>query len=351
MQVQLMTFGMPLRRAQRLATDAEAAGFAGVVVTEGGRTAYLTCAAMALASQELEISTGIAVAFPRSPMVTAQVAWELAEVSGGRFRLGLGTQVRAHVRRRYDAPFDHPGPRLREYLEAVRTAFRAFRGQEPLSFDGRFYKLDLLPPQWSPGPIDVADPPVDMAAVNPYMLQLAGEVADGVHVHPLNHPRYLTELVRPNVASGAVRAGRDPASVQLTVPVLTVVGDTEAERDRWRQLARAQVAFYGSTPNYSFIFELLGAGDTTARIRQQQRAGDIDAMTAVIDDGLLSAFVVEGSFAQLPGLLVERYGGIADRLVLYFAGSAWGQDPSWFQRCGELAREVHRLTAHEGTPP
>jgi probable F420-dependent oxidoreductase len=336
-----MSFGMPLRRAQQLAEHAEQVGFSGAVVTEGGRTAYLTAAAMALA-------TGIAVAFPRSPMVTAQVAWELADTSGGRFRLGLGTQVQAHIRRRYDAPFDHPAARLAEYVAAVRAVFQAFRGQEPLAFEGRFYQLTLLPAMWSPGAITAPDPSIDMAGVNPRMLRLAGSAGDGVHVHPLNHRRYLDEVVKPNVAAGAVAAARDPEELRLTVPVLTAAGD-DAEQDRWRELARAQVAFYGSTPNYAFLFELLGRPETTARIRERQKAGDMAGMAAVIDDDLLDAFVVQGTFAELPARLVERFGGVADRLVLYFAGAAWNQDPGALDAYGAVAREVRRL-APDGPP-
>src|SRR6516165_11340403 len=174
-----MTGGAPLRQMQELARDAAAAGFSGLVITEGGRTAYLSCAAAALAA-DLDICTGIAVAFPRSPMVTAELAWELAEASGGRFRLGLGAQVRAHIERRYGAAFDPPGPRLRDYVLAVKQIFRSFRTGEPLAVEGEYYNLSLLPPTWSPGPIDVADPPIDIAAVNPWMLRMAGQVADGV---------------------------------------------------------------------------------------------------------------------------------------------------------------------------
>lgn len=332
-----MAFGMPLDRAQALARDAENAGFDGVVVTEGGRTAYLTVAAMAMASTRLALATGIAVAFPRSPMVTAEVAWELADASAGRFRLGLGTQVQAHIRRRYSAPFDHPGPRLAEYVRAVRACFAAFRGSEPLAFEGDFYPMDLLPAQWSPGPIDVPDPPVDVAAVNPFMLRIAGRVADGVHVHPLNHRRYLTDVVVPNLAAGAAAAGRAAENLELTVPVFTVTGDDEQERARWRDLARAQVAFYGSTPNYAFIFELLGRPDTTAELRRHQKAGDLGAMVAVVDDELLAHFVVEGTDDELPALLAARYGDVAGHIVLYFAGAAWGQDTATFERLGAVA--------------
>ncbi|MGE0309277.1 MAG: LLM class flavin-dependent oxidoreductase, partial [Acidimicrobiia bacterium] len=187
MKFDVMTGGLPLRSMAAFAQDAERAGFSGIVVTEGGRTAYLGCGAAALAA-DIDILTGVAVAFPRSPMVTAEIAWELAEATGGRFRLGLGTQVRAHITRRYGSDFEHPGPRLKEYVLAMQAIFRAFRGDEPLAVDGEFYHLDLLPAQWSPGPISTPNPPIDVAAVNPWMLRMAGEVADGVHVHPLNHP-------------------------------------------------------------------------------------------------------------------------------------------------------------------
>ena len=329
MRFELMTTGAPLRRIQDLARDAAAAGFTGLVVTEGARTAYLACAAAALAA-DIDISTGIAVAFPRSPMVTAEAAWELAEVSGGRFRLGLGTQVRAHIERRYATPFDPPGPRLREYVEAVRAIFRAFRGEAPLKFDGSYWSMSLLPAQWSPGPIDVPDPPIDVAAVSPWMLRMAGEVADGVHVHPLNTPTYLAETVLPC-------AGRD---VELAVPVFTAAGDTDEEQERWWEMARVQVAFYGSTPNYAFIFDQVGFEGTTARIRERQKAGDLAGMAAVISDELLQHFVVRGSWDELPGLIVDRLEGIAARAIAYFAGMAWAQDPEFQERWGGVARAI-----------
>ncbi|HVA08385.1 MAG TPA: TIGR03617 family F420-dependent LLM class oxidoreductase [Acidimicrobiales bacterium] len=338
-----MTMGAPLRRARQLAVDAKEAGFDGLVVTEAGRSAYLTCAAAAL-STDLDLSTGIAVAFPRSPMVTAQLAWELADATGGHFRLGLGTQVRAHIVRRYGAEFDHPGPRLRDYVKAVRACFTAFRGEAPLAFDGEFYSLSLLPAQWSPGSIDVPDPPIDIAAVNPYMLRVAGEVADGVHIHPLNHPAYLREVVVPNVNEGMARAGVGERTPHLTVPVFTAVGDTDDERRKWRERARAQVAFYGSTPNYAFIFELLGRSGTTEGLRERQKAGDLAGMVALIDDDLLDEFVVSGSFADMPALIVERYSGVAQRVVLYFAGIAWGEREADLARWGDIARGVRDLT-------
>jgi probable F420-dependent oxidoreductase len=339
MRFDLMTGGLNMRRMQDLARDAATAGFSGLVVTESGRTAYLNCAAAALAA-DIDILTGVAVAFPRSPMITASIAWELAETSGGRFRLGLGTQVRAHIERRYGAAFDPPGPRLRDYVLALRAIFRAFRGDEPLAFDGEFTKLSLLPAQWSPGPIAVPDPPIDVAAVNPWMLRMAGELADGVHIHPLNTAAYVQQTVVPQVAEGAARSGRSPQEVQLIIPTFAAPGDTEEERNQWRELARVQVAFYGSTPNYAFIFDQVGREGTTARIREKQKAGDIAGMASVIDDDLLDEFCICGDWAAVADGVVDRYGGVASRLVSYFAGMAWARDPKALGPWGELVRDV-----------
>ena len=334
-----MTAGLPLRQMQQLARDASDAGFSGLVITEAGRTAYLSCAAAALAA-DIDVLTGIAVAFPRSPMVTATVAWELADVSAGRFRLGLGTQVRAHIERRYGTEFDPPGPRMREYVAALRSIFTAFRGEGDLDHDGEFWKLSLLPPMWSPGPIEVADPPVDIAAVNPWMLRLAGEVADGVHVHPLNTPTYLSETVLPNLSAGAARAGRTLAELEVIVPVFVAPGVTPEERSEWREMARMQVAFYGSTPNYAVIFAQLGRAGTTARIRERQKIGDIAGMAAQIDDELLAEFCVAGDWPTVADRLADRYESVATRIVLYAAGAAWARDPTSLTRGGEIARAL-----------
>lgn len=339
MRFDLMTGGLPLSRMQELARDAHEVGFDGLVVTESGRTAYLGCAAAALAAP-VDLLTGIAVAFARSPMVTAATAWELAEASGGRFRLGLGTQVRAHIERRYGMPFDPPGPRLREYVQAVRACFAAFRGEAPLQFDGEFWKLSLLPPMWSPGPIGVPDPPIDVAAVNPWMLRMAGQFADGVHVHPLNTPTYLRETVLPCLAEGAAAAGRDPAELEVIVPCFVVAGDSDEERSRWWELARMQVAFYGSTPNYAFIFDQIGFDGTTARLRERQKAGDLAGMAAVISDECLAHFVVSGAWDEIGPALVARYRGVATRVVDYFAGQAWARDRGALERWTGIAAAV-----------
>jgi probable F420-dependent oxidoreductase len=338
--VDVMTGPRPLQEMQQFARDAQQAGFSGMVVTEGSRTAYLSCAAAALAAPGLDILTGVAVSFPRSPMVTAQVAWELAEASAGRFRLGLGTQVRTHVERRYGSEFEHPGPRLRDHVEAIRACFRAFRGDVPLDHHGRFVELTFLNRQWSPGPIDVPDPPVDIAAVNPWMLRMAGAVGDGVHIHPLGHPGYLRDTALPYLEAGAAAAGRSGFRPAVITPVLTIVGDTDAERARFREMVRSQLSFYGSTPTYAFILGSAGFPELTSRLRERQKAGDLEGMGKLVDDDVLAVFATEASWDGLADALRARYAGLSDRLVMYLGGPAWDRDREAFERFGSVARTL-----------
>ena len=341
MRVDVMTVPRALSQMGALALRTQEVGFDGMLFTEGGRTAYPAVTAAALAAPGLEMSTGVAVAFPRSPMITAQVAWELQELTGGRFRVGLGTQVRTHVVRRYGVEFERPGPRLRDYVLAVKACFNAFRG-EPLDHHGEFYDLDFLTRQWSPGPIDQPDPKVDVAAFNPWMLRMAGEVADGVHVHPIGEPGYLERHVIPGVAAGAAIAGRDPAAVAVIVPVTTIVGDTDAEIAAARDMARASLSFYGSTPNYAFIWDEAGFEGTTDRIRARQKAGDTAGMAAEITDDHLSVFCTEARWDDLADSLIVKYGDVVDRLVFYNPAF---DTPDRFERYGAVARAISDRTA------
>nr|WP_267887737.1 TIGR03617 family F420-dependent LLM class oxidoreductase [Mycolicibacter sinensis] len=333
--VDVMTLPQHLGKAGELARNTQAAGFSGLLFTEAGRTAYLNAAIASQAAPDLELSTGVAVAFPRSPFVTAAAAWELQEATAGKFRLGLGTQVRTHVVRRYGATFDHPGPRLRDYVLAVKACFAAFR-TGALDHHGPFYDLDFISAQWSPGAIDAPDPKVDIAAVNPWMLRMAGEVADGVHVHPLGEPGYLARHVVPKVAEGAGRAGRSASDIAIIVPAMTIVGDSDEERHQERELVRASLSFYGSTPNYAFIWDEAGFEGTTARIREKQKAGDFTGMAAQITDEHLAAFTTEATWDELGDRLIDKYGKVATRLVLY---NALG-DRERFERYGQIARGI-----------
>ncbi len=340
MHVDVMLTPQPLQRMDGTAKALRDVGFDGILFTEAGRTAYLSAAVAAAAAPELELSTGVAVAFPRSPMVTAQVAWELHEATNGKFRLGLGTQVRTHIVRRYGVEFDSPGPRLRDYVQAVKACFAGFRG-EPLDHRGDFYELTWLNRQWSPGPIDMPDPKVDVAAVNPWMLRMAGEVADGVHVHPIGEPGYLHRHVLPNVLRGASEMGRSVDEVSIIVPVNLIVGDTDEAREADRQVMRTMLSFYGSTPNYAFIWDEAGFDGTTARVREHQKAGDMAGMAAQITDDHLGTFCTEATWDGLAQALVDKYGDVASRLVLY---NAMMGDPDRIERFGEVAKQIRFLT-------
>jgi probable F420-dependent oxidoreductase len=341
MKLDTIAMGRPMTQIPALVGDVEAAGFDGLWFTESGRSAYTGCIAAALAARDLDIGTAVALAFPRSPMVTAQLAWELADATAGRFVLGLGTQVKAHIERRYGLPFDHPGSRLREYVEALRAIFRAFQREAPLDFHGRFWSFDLLPSTWSPGPIEHPRVPIYVAAVRPWMARMAGEVADGIHVHPFHSTRYLADVVFPALRDGTAASGRDPSDVTVVCPVMTSVGDTEEEIARAREELRFRVAFYGSTRTYQAVFDAHGWAGIADRLHELQRAGDLAAMAATITDEMLDAFTVSATWDRVADELVARYQGVADRLVMYGAASDWAPgNPGTLERWRDVAKTV-----------
>jgi len=341
MKIDAMVSGANLRDVQRLSPLFEQAGFDGIWFTEGGRTAYLSCAAAALATTRVTIGTGVAVAFPRSPMVTAQVAWELADATEGRFVLGLGTQVRAHIERRYSSAYERPGPRLRDYIRSVRAIWRAFQGDDKLDYRGEFYNFTMLGDTWTGGPIAHPHIPVYAAAVRPWMLRMCGAEADGVHVHPFHSRRYLDDVVRTSVDEGAQRAGRRPEEITLAVPIMSVVGDSNEELDRWRERARMQIAFYGSTRTYRGVFEVHGWHETSERLYESQRSGDLAAMRAAVTDQMLAVYAVESSWGELADAVIDRYHGAADRVIMYFAGTSVRADPAVIDRWASVTDMFH----------
>ena len=323
-----------------LARDVEGAGFSGMLFTEQSQAPWMAITAASLAAPSLEFSTGIAVAFPRSPIISAGLAWELAENTQGRFRLGLGSQVRAHIERRYGAEFNPPGPRLRDYVLAVKACFRAFRGEEPLHHEGEFYRLTLLPAMWAPRRHAFGDVKVDISAVGPWMCRMAGEVADGVHVHPFHSVPYLHNRLLPAVADGAARTGRSPGDVALVVPVFAIPGDTPEERADLLEKARARIAFYGSTKQYAFQFDDLGFEGTSARLNDLLKKGDIAGMAATITDEMLEYFAVVDTWDGMADALLKRYGGVASRLVMYMGEDSIESAPGNIDKWAEVARAV-----------
>jgi probable F420-dependent oxidoreductase len=336
----LMMPGRSWARTAELARTVESTGWSGMVFTEQTQAPWMALAAAGLAAPGLELSTGIAVAFARSPIVSAGLAWELAENTRGRFRLGLGSQVKAHVERRYGAEFDPPGPRLEDYVKAVQACLRAFRGEEPLNYEGPYYRLSLLPAMWAPRRHEFGDIKVDVSAVGPWMCRMAGAVADGIHVHPFHSLHYLQRRLLPAVADGARRSWRSPDDVELIVPVFAIPGDTPEERADLLEKARARIAFYGSTRNYAFQFDDLGFEGTSARINERLKAGDIAGMTALITDEMLAHFAVVAPWDDLADALLTRYRGVASRLVMYLGEDSLEADPAHAGRWAEVARAV-----------
>lgn len=335
--------GRSLAQAQELARRAEAAGFDALWLPEASQPVFSMCTAAALATSSLGLGTGVAVAFARSPMLTAQAAWMLADATGGRFVAGLGTQVRAHVERRFSAPFSHPGPRMREYVEAMRAIYAAFRGEAKLDFRGEYYSFTLLNRMWSPGPMAHPDPPIYVAGVREWMCGMVGEVADGLLVHPLSSVAYLDEVVLPAVRRGEQAAGRSPGRVAMVCPVMTAVSDDEQVLQRQRDGLRARLAFYGSTPGYGVVFDTSGWPGVGERLNTLQRQGDIAAMTATITDEMLDALAVTSTWDDLPGRLLDRFGDRADDIVCYSVLDHWDDDPDSLGRWQDVNRRVREL--------
>jgi len=339
MEIDIMTGAARWDETAELARKAQDAGFAGMLFTETSQTPWMQIAMAAVAAPEMHFTTGIAVAFPRSPMMSAAMAYELADNTDGRFRLGLGSQVKAHIERRYSAEFDRPAARLRDYVSAVKACWRAFNREERLDHQGEFYSMSLLPRDWSPKPHD-HEMKVDISAVGPLMTKVAGEVADGVHVHPLHSMPYLANRLLPKLAEGAANEGRNVDDIDLIIPVFACVGDTPEERKPYLDRAKRQIAFYGSTPNYAFQFEDLGYQGTTARIREQMKAGELDTIGDLITDEMLETYALVASWDDMADRLVERYQGSAARIVMYLGVDRMRDDETHLAKWSEIARAV-----------
>lgn len=342
MEFDVMTRATTWDNVATLARRVEAAGFSGMLFTEGHQVPWMNIAAASLAAPSLHFSTGIALAFPRSPMITAEIAWELAQNTRGRFRLGLGSQVKAHIIRRYASTFDKPAAQMKDYVLATKACLSAFRREAPLQHDGRYYKLSLLTEQWTPPRHAYEDVKVDISAVGPLMLRVVGEVADGVHVHPMHSMHYIKERLLPGIAEGAARAGRDPAKIDKIIPVIVAAGDTPEERALSVKEAKTTIAFYGATPNYAFQFDDLGYTGLRDQLRDCLKTGDSARAETLLTDEILDQFAVVARWDEVADRMIARYKGIASRLVIYLA-SHWREvDPKVLERWGEVARAVRK---------
>jgi probable F420-dependent oxidoreductase len=306
-----------LRGAGAEAMKAETSGYAGIWTTEINHEPFYPLLLAAEQTEQLEIGTGIAVAFARNPMTTAMAAWDLNDYSGGRLNLGLGSQIKPHIERRYSMPWGQPAQRMREFISAMRAIWDCWQNGTKLDFQGEFYTHTIMTPFFNPGPTQAGPPTVFLAAVGEGMTRVAGEVADGMLVHGFTTERYLREVTLPIVTEGLTSTDRTRADFQLSYPALVATGDGDEEMEIAVKGTRKQIAFYGSTPAYRPILELHGWGDLQPELHRLSKEDGWDQMGTLITDDVLNAFAVVGTPEQVPGLLHDRFDGVVDRISLY----------------------------------
>jgi probable F420-dependent oxidoreductase len=324
-QVDITLMEKDLRQAGNLAADAERSGHDGVWCTETGVDPFLQAYEAVRRTSRVQVGTAIAVALARNPMTVAYSAWNLAGVSDGRFILGLGSQVKAHVERRYSMPWRNAVGQMREFAEATRAIFAAWRSGEKLDFQGDHYTHTLMSPFWEPAP-HTHDIPIWLAAVGPKMTKMAGAVADGVLLHTFTNAAYLEKVAFPTLDEGLREAGRETAAVELSIPLFMVMGDSEEEIARRREQAVKQLAFYASTPAYRPVLDAIGEGDLQPELTAMSKRGEWDAMPSLITDDLLAHFAVIGTPEQMPELARRHLGPRVTRVTSYFGWPVEDQD-------------------------
>jgi probable F420-dependent oxidoreductase len=299
------------------ARKVEALGFDCLWSAETQHDPFLPLAVAATLTRRIKLGTSIAVAFPRSPMILAMTAWDLQKASDGRFILGLGSQVKGHNERRFSVKFESPGPKMREIVLALRAIWDCWQNGTKLNFKGQFFRFDLMTPFFNPGPIQHPKIPVYIAGVNELMCRVAGEVCEGLHVHPFNSPKYLREYVQPAVNRGLATAKRSRADFTYTTSSFVVVGDTEQELQANRQSVKQQIAFYASTRTYEPVLAAHGWQDIISHLHRKSVEGDWKGMADLITDEMLDTYAVTGTYDTIGAQLKKRYEGLLDRTALY----------------------------------
>ncbi len=303
-------------RARRL----EEIGIDGVFTFEGPHDVFTPLVLAAAATTELELATNVAIAFPRNPVQLAHQAYDLQLLSRGRFTLGLGTQVRAQVERRYGAAFERPVARMRELVAALRAIFSSWEHGEALDFRGEFTSHTLMPPLFNPGPHPFGMPAIALGGLGPQMLRLAAEVADGVLVMPFNTAAHFRERTLRAIAEGLARGGRSRTDLTVTGEVIVCCGRDEAELDAAREAGRWLVAFYASTPSYRPVLEVEGWQDLQPELRTLTKTGRWEEMKDVIDDTVLTTLAAVGTPEEVAREVSARFGGLVDRIGFYTPG-------------------------------
>lgn len=326
----------PPQGAAQAASGAVQLGYDGFFSAETQYDPFLPLAFASAQEPELEVGTAIAVAFPRSPMVVAMTAWDLARMSRGKFMLGLGTQVRAHIVRRFSTTWERPVPRLREYIQSLRAIWGSWQNSVPLDFQGEFYRFSLMTPFFNPGPIESPDVPVFIAGVGPHLSRLAGEMCQGFHVHPFHTVRYLDEVVLPAIRAGAEGAGREVEDVDRVTTVFIMTGETDAEIEQSMAPIRQQISFYASTPSYQPVLEA-NDWDFGAELTAMSKRGQWAEMPDLVPEEAVLTVGVAAPIDRLAEAIKQRYGDRVQRVGFYTIGSSLDANPD------ALAEVISRL--------
>jgi probable F420-dependent oxidoreductase len=296
--------------------ELEALGYDGVFTFEGPHEPFFPLVLAAEHSKKLELATGLAIAFARTPMTVANLAYDLHRFSEGRFSLALGTQIKPHIERRYSMPWSKPRALMREFVLATQAIFKCWNEGSRLEFEGEFYTHNLMPPMFSPEPNPYGVPPILLGGVGEKTVEMVGEVADGLLVHPLNTPAFLEKITLPAVDRGLATSGRSRSDFTMAIQTLIITGETEQEYAHNRELVRGQIAFYGSTPAYRTVLDAEGWGDLQPELRKMTREGRWQDMQSLVTDEVLDRIATGGTPEEISARLKQRYNGVADRLAL-----------------------------------
>jgi probable F420-dependent oxidoreductase len=324
--------GLPLDQLAKVAEHArelEDLGYDGALSAEVNHDPFLPLVLAAEHTERIELGTGIAVAFARNPMMLANVGWDLQNYSQGRAVIGLGSQIKAHIEKRFSMPWSHPAPRMRELVLAMRAIWACWNDGEPLKFEGDFYRHTLMTPFFEPGKNPWGSPKVRLAAVGKLMTEVAGEVADGLILHAFTTERYVREVTLPALQPGFEKGGRARPDFEISAAIFIVMGEDQAEIDAAKRETKERIAFYASTPAYRSVLELHGWGELQPELNALSKAGEWVAMGERITDDMVDAFAVTGTPEEIPKLILARYGDIVDRVLFY---APYKSDPERWAR-------------------
>ena len=311
--------GWDLSSAGAQALELEEMGYSGILSAETSHDPFLPLAFAAQHTKEVDLITGIAVAFARTPMILANIGHDLNATSNGRFVLGLGSQIRPHITKRFSMPWSSPAARMREFILAMRAIWANWYDGEPLEFTGKFYTHTLMTPFFTPTNNDYGAPRVFLAAVGPRMTEVAGEVADGIIIHAFTTEKYLREVTIPAIERGLEKSGRSRDDFEISYPCFVITGRDEKELAEAKVATKRQIAFYGSTPAYKPVLESIGAGELQGELNTMSKQGRWAEMGTLIDDDMMSAFAVEGEPDAIANNILSRYGDIVDRTSAAYA--------------------------------